>query len=262
MKKLVLMLLSIVMVLSLAACSSSKTDDEVEMSELDKALISSGTIIVGTSPDYPPFESLNAAGELEGFEVDMMQAVVALLNEQQGTNYALEFKQMDFSTIIGALQMSQIDVGMSGFTYNPDRDCIFCTPHLVSKQVVVVAADSDIAVPADLVGKKCAAGTGTTGAEALGEIIGSENIIYPGDYTYMFEALGSGQLDAVVCDEAVGDNYVAEKGFVKLGEALVNEDMSLIIKTGNTVLADAFNQAVEAYMASPAYAELLAAWGL
>lgn len=261
MKKLSVVFVSLLLMFALVGCSA-KENSESEMTALDKALITSNKIIIGTSPDYPPFESLSAQGELEGFEIDMIKDVIDLLNTQQSSNYEIEFKQMDFSNIITALQMGQVDIGLSGFTYNPERDCIFATPHLLSKQVIVVAADSEIKQASDLVGKKCAAGLGTTGAEALGAIIGEENIQYPGDYTFMFEALGAGQLDAVICDEAVGDNYVAAKGFVKLEEALVNEDMSIIIKTGNTVLADAINQAVEAYMQTDAYKALLDKWGL
>ena len=262
MKKLITICLTLCLLFGLAACGSSSNNNNAPANPLDAALLTSGKIIVGTSPDYPPFESLNAAGEVEGFEVDLLNAVMEIFNEQNGTNYTIELKQMDFSTIISALQANQIDMGMSGFTYSPDRDCIFATPHLVSKQVIVTREDTGINGPEDLPGKKVAAGTGTTGAEALGEVIGAENVLYPGDYTVMFQSLAAGQLDAVVADEAVGDNYVAEFGLKKCETTLIDEEMSFIIKTGNTVLADAFNKAIEEYMKTDAYKALLEAYGL
>ncbi len=263
MKKLLTICLTLCLILGLAACGSSSSNNEAPAANpLDEALLTSGKIIVGTSPDYPPFESLNAAGEVEGFEVDLLNGVMEVFNQQNGSSYTVELKQMDFSTIISALQANQIDVGMSGFTYSPERDCIFTTPHLVSRQVIVTREDTGINGPDDLVGKKVAAGTGTTGAEALAEVIGEENVLYPGDYTVMYQSLAAGQLDAVVSDEAVGDNYVKEFGLKKCETPLVNEEMSFIIKTGNTVLADAFNKALEEYMKTDAYKALLDKYGL
>ena len=269
MKKLLTVLFASLMVFCLAGCSGSNdaatdaADATVEATNpLDDALLADGKIIIGTSPDYPPFETLSAAGELEGFEIDLMKEVVDILNEQNGTNYEIEFKQMDFSTIIGALQASQIDIGLSGFTYSPERDCIFTTPHFGTKQVIVTREDTGITCADDLIGKKVAAGEGTTGDMALIEIVDEGNVTYPGDYTVMYQALQAGQLDAVVSDEAVGDNYVAEMGLVKCAEALVDEEMSFIIKTGNTVLADAVNKAVETFMATDGYNALVAKWEL
>ena len=256
MKKLFTLVLSLLLVVTMAGCSSSNTSDN----PVAKATLTGNKIIVGTSPDYPPFESLDAAGNLEGFEISLMEMVVAEINKQNGTKLEVEFKQMDFSLIIGALQASQIDVGCSGFTYSADRDCIFTTPHNISKQVIVTRNDTGIKSADDLTGKKVAAGTGTTGAEALAEVIGKDNVLYPGDYTYMMQQLQAGQLDAVVCDEAVGVNYVDSMGLVVCEEALVDEEMSFIIKTGNTVLADAFNKAVEAVMASSEFEALNAQW--
>ena len=260
MKKLLTIAITLCMFIGLCACSSKQ--EEVNDDPFADALLTSGKIIVGTSPDYPPFESLNAQGEVEGFEVDLLNEVLKIFNEQNGTDYTVELKQMDFSTIISALQASQIDIGMSGFTYSPDRDCIFATPHLVSKQVIVTREDTGINGPDDLMGKKVASGTGTTGAEALAALIGEENVLYPGDYTVMFQSLAAGQLDAVVADEAVGDNYVKEFGLKKCEKSLVDEEMSFIIKTGNTKLADAFNKAIETFMATPEYEALKDRYGL
>lgn len=260
MKKIISICLTLLMIICISACDSGSKKNEA--GPFDDCLLTSGKIIIGTSPDYPPFESLNAKGEIEGFEVDLLNAVMEVFNKQNNTSYKAELKQMDFSMIISALQAGQIDMGMSGFTYNPERDCIFLTPHLVSKQVIITRADTGIYTPDDLKGKKVAAGTGTTGAEALAEVIGEENVLYPGDYTVMFQSLAAGQLDAVVADEAVGDNYVKEFGLVKCEKNLIDEEMSFIVKTGNTRLAEAFNKALEEFMATDAYQALKDAYSL
>ena len=256
MKKLVSVLLVIMCLFSLAACGGNK-----EAETFEDALLKEGTIIVGTSPDYPPFETLDSNGNLIGFDIDMMNGLVAYINAQQGTNLVVEFKQMDFNNIIGALQATQIDIGVSGFTYNPERECWFSTPYLNSKQVIITRNDTGITTAADLAGKKVGAGLATTGADAASEIEGVE-LVQPGDYTVMFQALAAGQLDAVVCDEAVGDNYVAEMGLVKCEEALVDESMSIIANKSNTLVQDAIDQAIAEYVTTDEYQALLVKWGL
>ena len=235
MKKLLTVLCMIMIVLTLGACTSNQTQQEEQPQEevnnevpaFVNSLLTKDTIIVATSPDYPPFESLNAQGEAEGFDIDALNEVIKILNEQNGTNLKIELKQMDFSTIISAAQANQIDMGVSAFTYNPERDCDFSTPYLYSAQVIVTRNDTGITCAEDLAGKKVAAGTGTTGDAAAQEIEGVE-MVYPGDYTVMFQTLQAGQIDAVVCDKAVGENYVKEMGLVLIEPALVEEDMSYI----------------------------------
>ena len=254
MKKLITVMLCVLMMMGLAACGNQKT-----VSSFQDELLTSDKIIIGTSPDYPPFESLDANGNLNGYDIDMLTEVVAILNQQNGTSYTIEWKQMDFNNIITALQASQIDLGVSCFTYDPDRDVIFTTKYLDSKQVIITRADTGITTPADLAGRKVAAGAGTTGAQAAQEA-GAE-LVYSGNYTYMFQALQAGQLDAVVSDEAVGDNYVKTMGLVKVEEALTVEEAEIIIKKGHTYLEEVFNKALETYMASDAYAANKEKWG-
>lgn len=257
MKKLVKLLLSGLCLITLCACGNQK-----DATTFEGALLQEGTIIAGTSPDYPPFETLDSNGELIGFDIDMMNGLINYINEQQGTELVVQFKQMDFNNIIGALQANQIDIGLSGFTYNPERDCAFSTPYLNSKQVIITREDTGIATAADLAGKKVGAGMATTGAEAVSEIEGAE-LTQPGDYTVMFQALVAGQLDAVVCDEAVGNNYVASMdGLVKCEEALVDESMSIITNPENTLVMEAINKAIEEYVTTDEYQALLEKWEL
>ena len=263
MKKFAVGLISLLFVLSLVGCNTEKKEDDVvtDVAFTDQ-LLQEGTLIVGTSPDYPPYESLNTNGEIEGFDIDMISEVVAIINEKYGTDIKIEFQHMDFDTIIGALQAKAVDVGLSAFTYSPDRDVIFSTPYLKSKQVVVVNAGSDIVTLEDLEGKVLAAGLGTTGEAAAKEIPNASVTNLGGDYQMMFVALEEGQIDAVVCDEAVADNYVREKGFVKLEDILVDEENSIIIENANTILAQVISDAIAEFVGSDKYQELKEKWNL
>jgi ABC-type amino acid transport substrate-binding protein len=78
----------------------------------------------------------------------------------------------------------------------------------------------------------------------------------------MFQALKAGQLDAIVCDEAVGDNYVNAMGFVKCEGALVDESMSIIANKNNTLVQEALDKAIAEYITTEEYQNLLAKWEL
>ena len=100
-------------------------------------------MLIGISPDYMPYEGLDSKGQLEGFDIDMTKWLFDYLNEN-GRNYTYEFKELSFDTIITALQSGQIDLGISGFTYDEEREGIFSDSYYDSAQVIVVDKDSDI----------------------------------------------------------------------------------------------------------------------
>lgn len=255
MKKIMMIAL---IALMLVGCTAKPNN---ELSAVQKELLDSTKLILGTSPDYPPFESLNTAGELEGFEVDMMNEVIKIINTDNNLNLTIEWKTMDFSTIIGALQANQIDMGVSGFTYDPARDVYFVKPHIISQQVVVVQAASAIKTIKDLEGKKIAASLGTTGETAAKNIANAE-VVTLNDFPTAFANLKTGAVDAVVADLAVAQNYANANGYFVIPEALIDENMSLIINKTKTNLQQVMDAAVEKFMATQTYQDLLVKWEL
>ena len=89
MKKMMICCLTVLCVFGLFGCGSKD-----EATTFESALLKEGSLIVGTSPDYPPFETLDANGELIGFDIDMMKELIDIINKQQKTNLTLEFKQV------------------------------------------------------------------------------------------------------------------------------------------------------------------------
>lgn len=266
MKKIALLLSLLLIMLPLAACNSAQptpqpaatnseapvVDGETQATEgLESILLKKGKLVVGTSPDYPPFESLDETGKLVGFDIELGTKVA------QEMGLEIEFVQMSFDTIISALQAGQVDVGLSGFTYDPERDVIFSTPYLNSAQMCVVQTDSEYQSHTDLAGKNVYAGPGTTGEKAAQENIENVTVALAGDYQIAFEMLRNGQIDAVVCDRAVATNYDKQDDFRMLEAPIIEEENSMIIKKGNDMLGEALNAAIEKYMASDEYTALV-----
>lgn len=246
MKKILSLLAVIMMVMCLFACSSKDTTDDVV------------TISVGLSPDYAPYESLDTAGNLIGFDVDMLKVMEKLLNDANGKTYKFEIHQMNFDNIITQIQGSQLNCGVSGFTWSEEREkaISFSTPYSGSKEVVMVLADSGIETLADLDGKKFAAQTGSTDEKIAQEAFGKENVSSIQSVTDMIPGLDAHQYDAVVLDEPVAISYASTGKYVVLNEALQNEYNYIVVKKDDVDTLAIVNQAIELFIASDEYKTL------
>ena len=255
MKKLLICLLILLTTASLLGCQT-KVDDTAKT--WTDQLKSTDKIVIGISPDYPPFESLTTDNQIEGFDIDMINTLISYLAD----NMEIEFAQMEFSTIVTAVQTGQVDIGLSGFTYDADRDVIFSEPYLSSAQVVLVKSDSTITSIADLSGKTVGAQLGTTGEEAANGIEGVTEVISFNDTLVGLESLNNNIIDAFVTDLAVATNYESTGNYVVLDEPLLDESMSIIIKNGNDLLAAKINELISQFTVSEEYQTLITKWGV
>ncbi|MBE6103547.1 MAG: transporter substrate-binding domain-containing protein [Erysipelotrichaceae bacterium] len=257
MKKIIALL--IIMLVVLTACGGQK---EKTVDSLDDEVLKAGTLVVGISADYPPFESLDTSNNLIGYDVDMANSLASKIKTEDGKTYVVDFVQMDFSTIISALQTGQVDIGVAAFSYDPARQCLFTSPYYLSAQVIVVQKDSGISSLNDLNGKTVAAGDGTVGYDAASQIPGV-TMVSPGDYLQQFEMLKNDQIDAVVCDEKVAEGFVStSSNLVILSEKLAEDNLCITVKEGNTFILEALNKAVEEFISSGESDQLKEKWGL
>lgn len=253
-------LLSILLILSiiLTGCSAN----EKTATSMDDEVLEKGKLVVGISADYPPFESLDLNNNLIGYDVDMANALASKLKTAEGKTYVTEFVQMDFSTIISALQTGQVDVGIAAFSYDPARQCLFTDSYYLSAQVICVLKNSGINSLKDLNGKTVAAGDGTVGYEAAKEIEGV-TMTSPGDYLQQFEMLKNNQIDAVVCDEKVAEGFLTgNDSLMILNEKLAEDNLCITVKEGHTFILEALNKAIKEFVESGESDALKVKWGL
>lgn len=72
-------------------------------------------LILGTSPDYPPYESINNYGKIVGLDIDLAIAISKQINNK------LLIKHMSFDSLIIALKQNKIDMIISGFSSTASR---------------------------------------------------------------------------------------------------------------------------------------------
>ncbi len=260
MKKLVKGLLVAAMALTMTACGGNddkKADNSANESK-DKETV---TLTVGVSPDYAPYESLDTDGTIVGFDADMVKLFEGYLTESEGKTYKLEFKQMDFDNIVTQLQGSQIDLGISGFTYDEERVVEWSNPYTATAQVAVLPKDSKIASAKDLEGKKIAAQTGATGENAA-KAIKNANVVGMKNVQDIFNGLAANQYDAAIVDLAVAKNYVNSGNFKMLDGSLLDEKNYIIAKKGNKEVIEKINKCIDKFLNSEDYNKLCDQYGL
>ena len=71
------------------------------------------------------------------------------------------------------------------------------------------------------------------------------------------------QIDAIVCDAKVGEGYAENnEEFVVLEEPLVEDNLCITVREGNTKLLEALNVAIEEFVSSGTSDEYKEVWGL
>ena len=237
MKKMIALVLALVMVAAcLTACGGAKG---ATLKNVQKA----GKLTVATSPDFPPFESLEG-GEVVGIEPDIMKLICDKLGVEA------EFVQMDFDSVLIGIQAAKYDCAMSGITVTPAREknMLFTVPYYNAAQVIVVAEGSPITGKADLNGKVASVQTGTT-AESGCQDEGIEVQAFAANADAK-AALTTGKVDAWVVDNLTAMQMVEEgDGLVILEEKMTEEPYAFAFAMGSEDLVAAINDALAALIA-------------
>lgn len=267
MKKLAAVFLAGIMCASLAACGSSAADDaastdtqtaaeetaeetaddaaaadtEGETAEAGEVTtVTEGILTMGTNAAFPPYEYYEG-DTVVGIDAEIAQAIAEKLG------LTLEIVDMDFNSIITAVQSGKVDVGIAGMTVEPDRleNVDFTDSYATGVQVVIVTEDSDIASVDDLEGKLIGTQEGTTGWSYCSEDYGDDMVIPYTNGATAVQALLDGKVDCVVIDQQPALSFVeANEGLKILETEYAVEDYAIAVSKDNTALRDAINTAL------------------
>ena len=229
MKKIIaLILVAVMLTLTFTSCGAKgKTLAQVK---------EAGELVVATSPDFPPFESLEG-DEVVGIEVEILKLICKELGVE------LKIEQMDFDSVLIGVQAAKYDCGMSGITVTPDRqkNMLFTDAYYVAAQVIVVKEDSTIKGKADLTGKKVSVQTGTTADEGCTEA-GLEVQAFNANADAK-AALTTGKVDAWVVDNLTAMQMVEEGDGLKiLDENMTEEPYAFAFAFGSEDLVEEINK--------------------
>lgn len=99
----------------------------------DDVQYTNGTLVMATNAEFEPYE-YRKKGEIVGIDAEMAQAVADKLGMK------LDIQDMQFDSIINAVQSGKADIGVAGMTVTEDRlkNINFSDSYTKAKQVIIV----------------------------------------------------------------------------------------------------------------------------
>lgn len=230
---------------SSAASTSSSSTATASTSDAGSSDTDGGKIVFGTNAEFPPFESISAngvIGEFDGIDI----AIAAEIGEELGMEASIE--NMEFDSLLVALQNKQIDAVIAGMTVSDERKeaVNFSTPYYTATQVMIVKDDSDIAKASDMDGKTIAVVQGYTGESCVKDLGYQYEAFKKGTECIM--ELVNGKCDVVVIDSATAQKYVEDNEGLKIVEdsdAFSSEEYAIAVNKDNTELLDKINSVID-----------------
>ncbi|WP_341201784.1 ABC transporter substrate-binding protein [Planomicrobium okeanokoites] len=187
--------------LLLGACGDDTSADREEKKVLE----------MGTSAEFPPFESINAEGDFVGFDIDLANYIADELG------YELKITDMKFDGLIGALQNDRVDMVIAGMSATDSRreNVDFSTEYNHSGEMFVTPASSDVKSLEDLEGLTVGVQLGTIQEEGANKILEEENVNFElkalDDSGALIQEILSGRIDAAYMDKEVALGYLEQQ---------------------------------------------------
>lgn len=271
MKKITALVLAMLMVFSLCACSSntdSKDSDtdtakdysSMTLDELKAELktVEDGKLTVATSPDFAPYEFYvadeNGEYKIVGFDMALAQYIADKLGLE------LEVIPMDFDGTINELGSKKVDLGMAGYSPDPDREGLMnfssiyykggqsfvCTKATADKFPTFDAANNaDYTIGAQI---------GSIQADLAKQYTPDANVVEMAKVTDIIADMLAGKMDGAFIETAVAETYaknypdlqvIYDVPYDKEGSVIgVNKDNAALLAAVNLIIEEAVSDGV------------------
>lgn len=244
MKKVLAIILSAVMVLSLTACGQDETNE----------------FKVGFDAEYPPYGYMDDDGSYTGFDLELAKAVCEL------NDWEIKYVPIDWNAKDMELNSGNIDCIWSGFTINGrEDDYTWSDPYVENSQVVVVASDSGISDLDGLSSKVVGVQSGSAALSLLEDEEGQKELADNfselrefADYNTAFAELMAGTIDALAMDIGVAKYQVNSRGegFEILDDYLNEEQYGIGFRKDDIELRDKVQSAIDTLKENGKFDEL------
>lgn len=163
-----------------------------------------GVMRVGMEANWVPFEYVDGAGQLTGFDVELARA----LGQRLGLEVQF-YPTLSFDGLYDALSAGQVDVVISAVVVDVGRsaDFAYSTPYFDAGQVLVVALDGrdDVDEMQDLDGRVLAVELGSDGdavARRWARRLTAMSLLHTDSATAALDAVAAGRAAAALTDRA------------------------------------------------------------
>ena len=256
MKKIIAMILAMVMMMSLAACSGGATSG-----------VEDGVLTVGMECAYAPYnwtqtDDSNGAVPIanvpgayaNGYDVMMAKKIC------EANGWQLEIKKLDWDSLVPAVQTGEIDCAIAGQSMTAERDELvdFAGPYIYASIVCLVQKDSPLASATGIsqLSGSCTSQRGTIWYDTcLPQIKGANIQSAADDAGAMLMAVSSGTCDFVCTDMPTAQGAVISyPNLMILDFSGSNDDfqvseeevnIGISVRDGNKTLLDAMNKVLD-----------------
>ena len=218
-------------------------------------------VLAGCESGYAPFCYANPDGLPAGFAVELLDAVLRVMDLQP------EYHVAAWPILKADLAEGRIQVlPLVGRT--PEREAMydFTFPYLTLHGVIVVRKDEfSIQIPADLKGRRVAVLRGDNAEEYLRRADLGAEIIPLNSFRLALKQLDEGQHDAVVIQQVVATQLIHQNGLNNLKVIAppiraFKQSFSLAVRKGDHALLAKLNEGLAYVMADGTFRSLSAKW--
>lgn len=255
--KLLVVLLTIAMVFSFAACASDSGNTGSEVGETMAKIQSEGKIVMGVNATYAPFEfhkTIDGEDTIVGFDIELGQAIADELGVE------LEVVDMSFDGLLPALATGKVDF-LPGLAWSAERaeNASFTNPYHKSVQVVLTRTDNEASITedSDLSGMTIGILKGAVQEKTFPSHYPNAETYVLGKIPDLIAALQSGRIDGVCLDYVVASLY--EKFNDNLAMSAIQYELTdeedagscvLVRKDNNEDLIEVMNTVLERVIAN------------
>ncbi|WP_226583465.1 transporter substrate-binding domain-containing protein [Halobacillus litoralis] len=253
MKKLLLMIALGILMTFVAACGSSEegeggsessgdtgeSENENASESRDYELVEEGKFTFAASGEFSPFSMTDASGEMEGFDIDVANAIAEELGLEPNP------QKQKFASIVEGVKTGRFDAAVASHTITEDRqkEVNFSTPYYYSGAQIFTRPDSDVESLEDLEGKEIALSKGSTYSTYAEEV--TDNIkTYDSDVVAL-QSLAKGRHDAVITDFLTGKEASGKGLEIEAKEMIERSEQAVAVAKENEPLLEEINAALE-----------------
>ncbi len=223
-------------------------------------------IRIGTEGAYPPFNNLNAKGELEGFEIDYAKMLCEKMK------VTCTFVAQDWDGIIPALLANKYDIIIAGMNATDERRKRVDFTHVYTRVPPAFIgskkmADKEIK-PASLKGKVIGTQSSTIHANYLEKYYKDATIkLYPTQEEANLD-LSNGRLDYIIADKVALLDFLKDKGKdcckliadVDRDPVIHGDGVGMAVRKEDKAMLEMWNKAIDESLKDGSFKKIEAKW--
>ncbi|WP_294227105.1 transporter substrate-binding domain-containing protein [uncultured Shimia sp.] len=208
------------------------------------------TVRLGTEGAYPPYNFINDAGEVDGFERELGDELC------KRASLTCEWVTNDWDSIITNLQSSNYDAIIAGMSITEEREATmdftqgYTRPSPSAYAAMSADVDVNTAVIAAQTGTIQSSHVATTGATLVEFTTPDETIA----------AVNGGEVDAVMADKDFLAPFVAETDLTFVAEVFLGGGIGMAFRESDDELRGKFDAAIASMKADGTLNDLLDKW--